>query len=372
MAAVTGVLPLKYQWEKNGTNLVDGGNVYGSQTQSLTISNLAPEDAAVYSVVVNVSSGSLTSNPVQVTMASPPLVGSYAAAVLEDQPLAYWRFNDSGDPINESLAFDSAGGFNGVYEVSAHNGVNGIAGPRPPAWSGFELANNAVQMSSNGVSPTWARVPVTPSLNTNTITFAAWVYPTVSPEPDYAGLFMTRMVTQAGLGYVANGQIGYTWNTNSTWTFQSGLVPPLGQWSFVALVIEPTRATIYLGTSGALTNVVNAVPHGIETWGGIAEIGSDPNCDGSRTFVGMIDEVALFDHALTPSQVQELYHRAFTPPTVTLNIQSSGQNLILTWPEGTLLQAGDPNGAWSTVTNATSPYTLAPMAAKRFYRAKLQ
>ena len=39
--AATGGLPLSYQWQDNGTNLTDGGNISGSTTTNLTISNVS-------------------------------------------------------------------------------------------------------------------------------------------------------------------------------------------------------------------------------------------------------------------------------------------------------------------------------------------
>jgi hypothetical protein len=48
-----------------------------------------------------------------------------------------------------------------------------------------------------------------------------------------------------------------------------------------------------------------------------------------------------------------------------------GQDLLLTWPEGTLLQANDMTGPWS-LSGAVSPYSVAPTAAKKFYRVKVQ
>ncbi len=59
--AVTGPGPYAYQWRKNGTPLTDGGNVTGSQTAALTISNSQPSDAGTYSVVVSNAASSVTS-----------------------------------------------------------------------------------------------------------------------------------------------------------------------------------------------------------------------------------------------------------------------------------------------------------------------
>ena len=50
--AATGTGPLTYQWRKNGTNLVDGGNITGSITTNLHIAVVTLADAGNYDVVV--------------------------------------------------------------------------------------------------------------------------------------------------------------------------------------------------------------------------------------------------------------------------------------------------------------------------------
>jgi uncharacterized repeat protein (TIGR03803 family) len=51
--ATFGSLPVSYQWLQNGMNLSDGGNVSGSSSRTLTLTNLSVADAAMYSVVVS-------------------------------------------------------------------------------------------------------------------------------------------------------------------------------------------------------------------------------------------------------------------------------------------------------------------------------
>ncbi len=57
-----GTAPLTYQWQKNGTNMADSGHITGSQTSSLTISNISVSDGAAYDVIVS-GLGSVTSAP---------------------------------------------------------------------------------------------------------------------------------------------------------------------------------------------------------------------------------------------------------------------------------------------------------------------
>ena len=83
--ATFGSLPVSYQWLKNGTNLSDGGNVSGSSSRTLTLTNLTIADAAMYSVVVSNVYGAVTSAGAGLEVIfSPPYVisGPEAQAVL--------------------------------------------------------------------------------------------------------------------------------------------------------------------------------------------------------------------------------------------------------------------------------------------------
>ena len=53
LVSASSLYPLNYQWQKNGTNLVDGGNLFGAATNTLTITNISDSDAANYLVIVS-------------------------------------------------------------------------------------------------------------------------------------------------------------------------------------------------------------------------------------------------------------------------------------------------------------------------------
>src|SRR5262249_20830266 len=60
---------LTYQWRKNGVALVNGGNIAGATSASLTVSSLGGGDAASYDVVVSgTCPPSVTSNPATLTV----------------------------------------------------------------------------------------------------------------------------------------------------------------------------------------------------------------------------------------------------------------------------------------------------------------
>jgi alpha-tubulin suppressor-like RCC1 family protein len=57
----TGTSPLFYQWRKNGSNLTDSGEVSGANSSTLTLTDVNPWDAGIYSVVVSNIAGSVNS-----------------------------------------------------------------------------------------------------------------------------------------------------------------------------------------------------------------------------------------------------------------------------------------------------------------------
>ena len=65
---VKGPLPISYQWFKDGTALVDGAKVSGSQSNVLVISNLRLTDAGKYFVKVSNRVGSVTSSNATLTV----------------------------------------------------------------------------------------------------------------------------------------------------------------------------------------------------------------------------------------------------------------------------------------------------------------
>ncbi|PYJ97692.1 MAG: hypothetical protein DME23_14170 [Verrucomicrobia bacterium] len=86
----TGATPLSYQWQKDGTNLSDGGRISGATSRALTVSNVQTnDDAGIYSVRVSNTFGTATSAASLTVIALAPL----AAAL--DEP--GWVWTSGGD-----------------------------------------------------------------------------------------------------------------------------------------------------------------------------------------------------------------------------------------------------------------------------------
>src|ERR1035437_6240856 len=72
----TNLLPMNYQWQKNGSNLTNGGNSSSFQTDTLTITGISDSDAAVYSVIVSNSYGTVTSSNATLTVSDLPFIAT--------------------------------------------------------------------------------------------------------------------------------------------------------------------------------------------------------------------------------------------------------------------------------------------------------
>jgi hypothetical protein len=228
-------------------------------------------------------------------------------------------------------------------------------------YSQFGAANNAVQPANN-VANAYVSTPAL-GFSGNNVTLTAWVYPT-APQVSWSGILFARGGAPAtGLNISGGGNLGYHWR-DSFWNVESGLTLANDQWSFVALVVQPTRGTLYVyDNATGLRSYTNEFAHATHTFSSGFRIGGDAQGD-DRTFNGKIDEVAIFNAALTAQQISGLF-------PVTINLQRSGADLILSWPYGTLLEANSVNGPWTTNVG-TSPLTVTPNASQKFYRVQVQ
>lgn len=360
---------LHYQWRKDGLPISDAGSISGTATNVLVITGVTAADAGAYDLVVTNSAGAVTSHLASLTVIQ-PTPGGFEAMVIAANPLAYYRFGETDDPsLGGVVAHDYVGGFNGTFGAAAQNGFNSIAGPLPPDWK-FETTNTALRTTVS-TADSWVSTAFG-SLSTNTVTFAMWIYP-IGLQESWCGLLMSRGGTAAGgFGYNDQQMLAYTWNANSslTYGFVSGLVPPTNQWSFVAMVIEPTQATLYLCNANGIQTAVNTLAHTSDVFGAW-QIGHDNNGNNAtRAFNGVIDEVAVYRRSLSRSEIEGMYAAGggLVPVAPTLlSLQKSGDQIVLSWPQGTLLQADEITGPWTT-NAVTSPYTLTPSETRKFYR----
>src|SRR3984957_3827559 len=363
-ASFAGNLPITYQWMVNkGTGAT---NIPGSITNTLIITNVQSANGGTYTLSASNNAGGPVSTSAATLTVLPdiaaPAPGTYGALVLTNGPLAYWRFSETESPLTGILpAYDSSGNnFDGLYGT---NSVDDVAGPQSPTWPGFEASNTALQ-TANATADTWVTVPPL-NLNTNAVTFTMWIYPT-APQIVFNQLFKYQNeggTDAAGFGFGGNinatsmANLGYTWNSNSvaTYNWNSGLFPLENQWSFVALVVSPSNAAIYLyyidpNTSQPdLFSAVNGLTNGPEAFNFESLIGADPYNSAGRTFPGRIDEVAVFDKSLTSAELLAMFSKPTGISEIAPQIPGEPQS-VSTFPNKNVTFA-------ATGVNGTAPLT---------------
>jgi hypothetical protein len=319
-----------------------------------------------YYVVAAVNGSGISANSSQVS--AEPLYATTSLAfpslMLSNAPVAYWRLNET----NGAVAIDSAGRHNGTYGSAV---TLGVPGPQPPAFLGFEVTNTAAQFFS-GLTNSWVSIPAL-NLNTNTVTFMAWIYP-IGGQADFSGLVFYRSgSTVSGMNYGPDGtSLGYTWNnTSESWSWNSGLQPPPNQWSLAAAVVQPGSTVLYLANTNGFQSATNNLSHPDQSFEATGTIGTDMDQPDGRVFNGVMDEVAVFSHALTGSQIQQLYEYGHQLPQVQIGLQTVSTGLNLTWLQGTLMETTNLSGRWSAVTNALSPLTLNPTNLDEYFKVLL-
>ena len=144
------------------------------------------------------------------------------------------------------------------------------------------------------------------SLTSDNVTWVAWI--NGSNNHDWTGIMMSRGTNDTGMGFGQGGTLHYTWAGDSTWNWHIGPVIPLNTWTMVAISLDPAIATAYVYTdAGGLQSAVSdGYTHPAETIDDL-RFGWDNCCDaGGRWFGGIMDELMLYERALSEGDILEL------------------------------------------------------------------
>ena len=141
------------------------------------------------------------------------------------------------------------------------------------------------------------------NVNSDEVTLTAWIKRPAADQNGTAGIIFNRSQNAAGLNFGAGNALRYHWDGRN-WHLSSGLVPTADQWVFVALVVKPDRATIYMH-DGTLQQWTNVGGHGSQSFGGTTYIGRDPS-NSSRFFTGDLDEPRVYSRALSQAEILSL------------------------------------------------------------------
>lgn len=231
-----------------------------------------------------------------------------------------------------SLRLDE-GSWNGtIGEVkdSSGNGYNGTAINNPaPQKDNPALPIDLAKMGTCGYGAfnksqqQYIEVPSNSKLsNEDTITVSAWINPSSYPSSNRLNTIVSK---NGNYEFHLNsyGQVNWYWelkNTNYPMNLTTRESIPKNQWSHVAIrynAYNTKKATIFIDgveviSKSELVNPIRNLKENNQP----LQVGND--YDLTRTFNGLIDEVNVFDQALSDSQINQLYEQRHPCPDVVL------------------------------------------------------
>jgi len=272
-----GPPPFTYQWQKNGTNLLDDGDISGSATANLSVSDAIVADGGNYSVIVANDSQSVTSLLATLTVVG---ISPYCAVSAPEGLVSWWTGNYTAN--------DLVGTNNGTLQ-------NGIS--YAPGFGGYAFSFNGVdQFISIPDSPSWA-------FGTNEFTMELWANFSSTTEPQ------TLLACDEGWG---NTRKWILWQgsalelfvdvvTNDYVIDSAAFLPTLGQWYHIAFTRSGSVFAFYFNGSlysSIASPVVMPAPNAPLTIG---------NAEGNYNFNGLLDNVRIYNRALSAPEIQAIY-----------------------------------------------------------------
>jgi hypothetical protein len=350
-AQVTGSLPLNYQWQFHGTNLP------GQTGHTLALASAKTPDSGPYQIIVSNSAGTITSGVAVLNVVNPG--GDYSSVVLADNPVGYWRLNQTVTTdlsVCANLGSLGAAG-NGTYFL-------GVAGGQPGAiWGDADPAANF-----NGTQGRMD-VPYDAELNPPVFSVELWAQLHVNPGSSLVSPLTSR-ASGGSRGYYFFVQPG-----SGKWQFLTGqgsgndvMVGPSAlwnQWAHLVGTYDGTNKAFYVNGVLVTNRAVAFLPASATPF----RVGASSSSDNSPSlwFPGNLDEVAVYSHALSPDRVLAHYT---TGAGIWLKIQQTSTNRLVIWNGGSLQQAGQVSGPWTDL-NSASPVELGPtLDDAMFYRVK--
>ena len=387
----------------NGANYSFGpGNILGSSVAlangtNLTITTASPLTPNVENTLTITGVQDLAGNPVAgsttIKFTFNPV--TYDANIRFDQPVAYFRFEETAGSVSTN---SGTSGINGAYFEGdeAAPGEGGVArepgnvpGPRPTDFAGFAANNLAANF--DGVDD-WVDARAQYLQGRSAFTLEYWVRP-----------HRTNDIGEVGPGRVAlvgqNDAIEYGFITPTTiqiWTAGGGSLDTTYATNGVPLKDDEWHHVATIATGAAIQNYFDGVlvgtggtataNYGSSTY--FVHIGGAGGFDATGNwFTGQLDEVAIFDKAISADRVAAHFRAgkeggvitvsgAVTPADPsggggpTLTTSKTGTTMTISWsPAGGTLQStptlSNPN--WTAV-GTENPATIQITGNARFFR----
>ena len=297
----TDVNLLTYQWFKDGVALA------GYTNATLLLTNIHPKQTGYYSVSVNNAvTGVLSANA---------------------------ALNVSGYDFSQWLGLVAYYPFNGNANDESGNGNNGALHGTDWQYSfdRFRAANslylNTTSTPLVNLDGTYVTAPRSASFDFNAdFTMSAWINlksgtPTNFPEnfisngPDTAMANLRILTDWGDPNFDGQDGLSFVWENGAQLRLVTGLVPPVVRetWWQTTVVRSGSIVSLYKNGSFLATGAMTPVTNSPEIWLGRHQGGT------SYPLIGGIDDVRLYNRALSPDEVLHLYQAEGSQvPAVTL------------------------------------------------------
>lgn len=265
-----------------------------------------------------------------------PSWADYAAEVLADNPVAYWRMNEvyenGGTLINEpgtSAGVAGNGNYSGFNDDAFSKiGADGYNQP------GFGANNRAVHFDTFG---DLAEVGDAPAFSPgNSLSLEAWIKPDVGGQNGMVVSQYSNSGSQRSFFLLLTDEnklrfsLSPDGTLSDTASFETNQTVAIDAWSHVAVSFQVNQApSFYLDGSPLTSTSVNPVPLPNDIHDSTLPIRIGSRGDNGNRFDGFIDEVAIYDSTLSASRVKAHFDAAFVPePASALLLAMAGGALL--------------------------------------------
>jgi hypothetical protein len=135
-------------------------------------------------------------------------------------------------------------------------------------------------------------------------------------------------------------------------------------YSYTGTPGQNNNGALYVDGALVANNTIatNVVGNNLDAW-----IGGAPDYP-NRFLPAYIADAAVFTQSLSAAQVQGIYNGIAVAGPQLITITRSGSNVVLNWQTGTLLEATNLLGPWTTNSSAVSGYTVPATNAAKFFK----
>jgi hypothetical protein len=253
-------------------------------------------------------------------------INTVSADTTDSHLVAYWKFDEGSGAI----AADSSG-----------NGNNGVI--HGATWTSAGKLNSALKF--NGIN-NWVEIQDDDSLDlTEDFTVICWIYPDIH-SGNY-GMFLSKHQPFINSDHSWYWGSEYNLSTFVNWpgpVLSGAQNIQLNSWTHVAVTFNDTTNIFCFYNNGQLDKQIT-IDIVIENTNKMLTIGSE---NGETNFYnGLIDEVRIYNRALTSSEIQNLYNQgneneppivgfAWAPSTPTINQQITFNASVSNDPDGSI------------------------------------